>query len=160
MNSALTIGALVAAAVATVAVGAYGLRRSRTTSDFLVASRTVAPHLNAAAISGEYLSAASFLGVAALIAKYGTDDITSQEWARRVLKHGLHEINNNIDRAKSLYQRGGVKIFAVATVEVINKGLPKSSRMSLDEASGEEDRQSSKTEVMPCGGGRAACDSL
>ncbi len=73
MNSVLTVGALLAAAVATVAVGAYGLRRSRTTSDFLVASRTVAPHLNAAAISGEYLSAASFLGVAALIAKYGAD---------------------------------------------------------------------------------------
>lgn len=73
MNSALTVSALLAAAVATVAVGAYGLRRSRTTSDFLVASRTVPPHLNAAAISGEYLSAASFLGVAALIAKYGAD---------------------------------------------------------------------------------------
>ena len=73
MNSALTVSSLLAAAVATVAVGAYGLRRSRTTSDFLVASRTVAPHLNAAAISGEYLSAASFLGVAALIAKYGAD---------------------------------------------------------------------------------------
>lgn len=73
MNSTLTVSALLAAAVATVAVGAYGLRRSRTTSDFLVASRTVPPHLNAAAISGEYLSAASFLGVAALIAKYGAD---------------------------------------------------------------------------------------
>jgi len=73
VNSVLTVSALLAAAVATVAVGAYGLRRSRTTSDFLVASRTVAPHLNAAAISGEYLSAASFLGVAALIAKYGAD---------------------------------------------------------------------------------------
>lgn len=64
---------LIAAAVATVAVGAYGLRVSRTTSDFLVASRTVPPHLNGAAISGEYLSAASFLGVAGLIAKYGAD---------------------------------------------------------------------------------------
>jgi len=64
---------LLAAAVATVAVGAYGLRVSRTTSDFLVASRSVPPHLNAAAISGEYLSAASFLGVAGLIAKYGAD---------------------------------------------------------------------------------------
>jgi Na+(H+)/acetate symporter ActP len=73
VNSTLTVSALLAAAVATVAVGAYGLRRSRTTSDFLVASRTVPPHLNAAAISGEYLSAASFLGVAALIAKYGAD---------------------------------------------------------------------------------------
>ncbi len=71
--TALTSGALIAAAVATVAVGAWGWRVSRTTSDFLVASRTVPPYLNAAAISGEYLSAASFLGVAGLIAKYGAD---------------------------------------------------------------------------------------
>lgn len=74
MNStALTATALIGAAVASVAVGAYGLRLSRTTSDFLVASRSVRPRMNAAAISGEYLSAASFLGIAALIAKYGAD---------------------------------------------------------------------------------------
>ncbi len=54
-------------------MGAWGWRVSRTTSDFLVASRSVQPRLNAAAISGEYLSAASFLGVAGLIAKYGPD---------------------------------------------------------------------------------------
>lgn len=71
--TALTAGGLLAAAVATVAVGAYGVRLARTTSDFLVASRTVGPRWNAAAISGEYLSAASFLGVAGLIAKYGAD---------------------------------------------------------------------------------------
>lgn len=72
-STALTATALIAAAVATIAVGAWGWRVSRTTSDFLVASRSVQPHLNAAAISGEYLSAASFLGVAGLIAKYGAD---------------------------------------------------------------------------------------
>lgn len=72
-ETALTAAGLVTAALATIGVGAYGLRVSRTTSDFLVASRTVPPHLNAAAISGEYLSAASFLGVAGLIAKYGAD---------------------------------------------------------------------------------------
>lgn len=71
--TALTAGGLLASAVATVAVGAYGVRLARTTSDFLVASRTVGPQWNAAAISGEYLSAASFLGVAGLIAKYGAD---------------------------------------------------------------------------------------
>lgn len=54
-------------------VGLLGVRLARTTSDFLVASRGVGPRLNAAAISGEYLSAASFLGVAGLIAKYGAD---------------------------------------------------------------------------------------
>ena len=69
----LTAAALLLAAVATVLVGAYGGRLSRTTSDFLVASRTVGPRWNAAAISGEYLSAASFLGVAGLVAKYGAD---------------------------------------------------------------------------------------
>jgi Na+(H+)/acetate symporter ActP len=54
-------------------IGAYGVRFARTTNDFLVASRTVRPAWNAAAISGEYLSAASFLGVAGLIAVYGPD---------------------------------------------------------------------------------------
>ncbi|KUI38587.1 cation acetate symporter [Mycobacterium sp. GA-2829] len=72
-GSPLTAVALLAAAVATIAIGAYGVRFSRTTSDFLVASRTVGPQWNAAAVSGEYLSAASFLGVAGLIAKYGAD---------------------------------------------------------------------------------------
>ncbi|MDP9798644.1 Na+(H+)/acetate symporter ActP [Catenuloplanes nepalensis] len=59
--------------VATVAIGFYGLRLARTTSDFLVASRMVSPAWNAAAIGGEYLSAASFLGVAGLILKFGVD---------------------------------------------------------------------------------------
>src|SRR6188508_2896396 len=69
----LTAAALLAAALATVGIGVYGGRLSRTTSDFLVASRSIGPQWNAAAISGEYLSAASFLGVAGLIAKYGAD---------------------------------------------------------------------------------------
>ncbi|GLZ02193.1 cation acetate symporter [Actinoplanes sp. NBRC 103695] len=64
---------LVVVILATVAIGAYGLRFARTTSDFLVASRSVSPAWNAAAISGEYLSAASFLGVAGLILRYGVD---------------------------------------------------------------------------------------
>ncbi|EME22968.1 sodium/solute symporter [Rhodococcus triatomae] len=69
----VTVVALIAAALATVVIGFYGVRLARTTSDFLVASRSVGPRWNAAAISGEYLSAASFLGVAGLIAKYGAD---------------------------------------------------------------------------------------
>ncbi len=72
-GSPLTAAALLLAAVATVVIGSWGVRLSRTTSDFLVASRSVGPRWNAAAISGEYLSAASFLGVAGLIAKYGAD---------------------------------------------------------------------------------------
>ena len=58
---------------ATLVVGVFGLRISRTTSDFFVASRRVGPFLNASAISGEYLSAASFLGVAGLVLLRGVD---------------------------------------------------------------------------------------
>lgn len=57
---------VVAVSLATAAVGSRGLRVSRTRDDFLVAARQVPSALNAAAISGEYLSAASFLGVAGL----------------------------------------------------------------------------------------------
>jgi Na+(H+)/acetate symporter ActP len=73
MTHGYAIGALVVVAVTTVAVGALGLRRVRTTSDFYVASRAVSPQWNAAAIGGEYLSAASFLGIAGLILAYGYD---------------------------------------------------------------------------------------
>jgi cation/acetate symporter len=65
----------VAVALATALIGFYGLRISRTTSDFYVASRTVRPWWNASAIGGEYLSAASFLGVAGLILVSGSDGL-------------------------------------------------------------------------------------
>jgi len=71
--SPYTVPAIIVVTLATVAIGAYGLRLARTTSDFLVASRSVSPTWNAAAIGGEYLSAASFLGVAGLVLKFGVD---------------------------------------------------------------------------------------
>ncbi|WP_128377096.1 cation acetate symporter [Streptomyces cavernae] len=73
MNENYAVPAVALVVVATVLVGAFGLRISRTTSDFYVASRTVGPRLNAAAISGEYLSAASFLGIAGLVLIQGPD---------------------------------------------------------------------------------------
>ena len=69
----VVIAAMAVAAIASAVIGAYGVRARRSTSDFLVASRTVRPSANAAAISGEYLSAASFLGVAGLILRNGAD---------------------------------------------------------------------------------------
>ena len=65
------VAAIAAVTLLTVAVGARGVRIARTPDDFLVAAREVPPGLNAAAISGEYLSAASFLGVAGLIVSQG-----------------------------------------------------------------------------------------
>ena len=73
--SAGAIATLAALAVSllTLTVGAYSVSVARTTSDFYVASRSVGPATNAAAISGEYLSAASFLGVAGLVMARGVD---------------------------------------------------------------------------------------
>jgi cation/acetate symporter len=63
--------AISAVTLGTLGLGAWGVRFVRTTSDLLVASRTVTAWWNAAAISGEYLSAASFLGIAGLELKLG-----------------------------------------------------------------------------------------
>jgi Na+(H+)/acetate symporter ActP len=70
------IWALAGISLVTVATFYIGFRSSRmasTTQDFLVARRTVRSRRNAAAVSGEYLSAASFLGVAGLVLKDGAD---------------------------------------------------------------------------------------
>ena len=73
MNATYGIVAITFVCVLTLGIGAFGLRLSRTTSDFYVASRAVSPRLNASAIGGEYLSAASFLGVAGLVYSLGVD---------------------------------------------------------------------------------------
>ncbi|MBG0831076.1 cation acetate symporter [Planomonospora sp. ID67723] len=73
MSTAYGVTAVVLVVLAAVLIGAFGIRLSRTTSDFYVASRTVSPLWNASAIGGEYLSAASFLGIAGLILAYGAD---------------------------------------------------------------------------------------
>jgi cation/acetate symporter len=67
----VTALAVVPVVLATLLIGARGVAALRSTSDFLVASRRVSPTLNAAAVSGEYLSAASFLGTAGLVVKNG-----------------------------------------------------------------------------------------
>jgi Na+(H+)/acetate symporter ActP len=59
--------------VATVALGMFATRKAKTASDFFVAGRSVGVLMNASAISGEYLSAASFMGIAGLVMKSGYD---------------------------------------------------------------------------------------
>ncbi len=73
LNPTAGWAAVTVVSVVTLAIGALGLRVSRTTSDFYVASRQVGPLWNASAIGGEYLSAASFLGVAGLVLAFGAD---------------------------------------------------------------------------------------
>lgn len=68
MGVALAVAPVV---LMTLLIGVRGVAAMRTTSDFLVASRRISPLVNSAAVSGEYLSAASFLGVAGLVVKDG-----------------------------------------------------------------------------------------
>ncbi|PWW62040.1 sodium/solute symporter [Actinokineospora spheciospongiae] len=67
------VAGIVAVGLATFTIGFRSARQASTTQDFLVARRTVRSRRNAAAVSGEYLSAASFLGVAGLVLKDGAD---------------------------------------------------------------------------------------
>lgn len=67
MSEPASIAAVVTVTLVTAIIGARGVRVARTPEDFLVAARQVPPFLNASAISGEYLSAASFLGIAGLV---------------------------------------------------------------------------------------------
>ena len=75
INPAVALLSVLLVSVATVLIAVNGLRLSRTTGDFYVASRTVKPWWNASAIGGEYLSAASFLGIAGLIVVSGQDGL-------------------------------------------------------------------------------------
>ena len=57
----------------TVAMGFWSAGRSKSAGDFFVAGRSVSVGWNASAISGEYLSAASFMGVAGMVMTSGYD---------------------------------------------------------------------------------------
>ena len=73
MSHLASVTSVAVVVLVTVLVAAFGTRVSRTTSDFYVAGRSVRPWWNASAIGGEYLSAASFLGVAGLVLVEGAD---------------------------------------------------------------------------------------
>src|SRR5437879_6987993 len=71
----LTFSALTVAA--TIWLGFWAARKSKTAHDFYVAGRSVSVGLNASAISGEYLSAASFMGVAGMVMSVGYEALWS-----------------------------------------------------------------------------------
>lgn len=59
--------------VVTIWMGFRSAKTSKSASDFFVAGRSVSVGWNASAISGEYLSAASFMGIAAMVMAVGYD---------------------------------------------------------------------------------------
>ncbi|MEO7099161.1 MAG: cation acetate symporter [Luteolibacter sp.] len=59
--------------VITIIMGFRSAKSSKSASDFFVAGRSVSVGWNASAISGEYLSAASFMGIAGMVMLSGYD---------------------------------------------------------------------------------------
>lgn len=72
------------------------------------------------------------------IAKNGSDDVTAPAWRERVLRHGLNTISDAIDRGNMLYSGKGARISAIATLEIINKGVRANSRIHIVEHSGDD----------------------
>jgi cation/acetate symporter len=61
--------------VATLAITGWAARRTKTTSEFFAAGSKVTGFQNGLALAGDYMSAASFLGIAGLVAKSGFDGL-------------------------------------------------------------------------------------
>ena len=59
--------------IVTIWMGFRSAKTSKTAGDFFVAGRSVSVGWNASAISGEYLSAASFMGIAGMVMSSGYD---------------------------------------------------------------------------------------
>ena len=72
-NKGLTIGMFVVLVAATLGITVWARRSTRGTGQFYTAGGEFSPLQNGIAISGDYLSAASFLGIAGIIALSGYD---------------------------------------------------------------------------------------
>src|SRR6516165_6226518 len=61
--------------LATLAITGWAARRTKTTSEFFTAGAKVTAVQNGLALAGDYMSAASFLGIAGLVATSGFDGL-------------------------------------------------------------------------------------
>ncbi|MGI8857007.1 MAG: solute symporter family protein [Thermomicrobiales bacterium] len=69
----LTLGLFLIIIAITLGITYWASQRVRTTTDFYAAGRTITGWQNGIAVAGDYMSAASFLGIAGLIALNGYD---------------------------------------------------------------------------------------
>jgi cation/acetate symporter len=59
----------------TLAITWWAARRTRTTDQFYAAGRSISASQNGLALAGDYMSAASFLGIAGLVSTTGFDGL-------------------------------------------------------------------------------------
>jgi cation/acetate symporter len=72
---AVAIGFFFVFIAASFAITWWAARHTRNTEDFYAAGRRVSGFQNGLALSGDYMSAASFLGIAGIVALYGFDGL-------------------------------------------------------------------------------------
>src|SRR6187455_2246817 len=72
-NRGLTIALFVAVVAVTLYITFWASRQSKTAADYYAGGRSFSGFQNGLAVSGDYMSAASFLGIAGAIALYGYD---------------------------------------------------------------------------------------
>ncbi|MFL6046730.1 MAG: cation acetate symporter [Propionibacteriaceae bacterium] len=72
-NRALTIGLFLAVVAVTLYITFWASRQSKTAADYYAGGRNFSGFQNGLAVSGDYMSAASFLGISGAIALYGYD---------------------------------------------------------------------------------------
>ncbi|HEY0357678.1 MAG TPA: cation acetate symporter, partial [Mycobacteriales bacterium] len=73
MNRTLTILLFLAFVAVTLGITVWASRQTKTASDFYAGGRSFSGFQNGLAIGGDYMSAASFLGIAGIIALFGYD---------------------------------------------------------------------------------------
>jgi cation/acetate symporter len=73
MNRSLTITLFLIFVAITLGITIWASRQTKTATDFYAGGRSFSGFQNGMAIGGDYMSAASFLGIAGLIALYGYD---------------------------------------------------------------------------------------
>jgi cation/acetate symporter len=73
--NAIAMAFFVAFILITLGITYWAARRTRTTEEFYAAGRTVSAGQNGLALAGDYMSAASFLGIAGLVSTTGFDGL-------------------------------------------------------------------------------------
>ena len=73
--SAVAIVFFVLFIVIALGISYWAARRTRTTEQFYAAGHSITGFQNGAALAGDYMSAASFLGIAGLVALFGFDGL-------------------------------------------------------------------------------------
>jgi cation/acetate symporter len=74
-TNAVAIACFLVFIAVTLGITWWAARRTRTTEEFYAAGRTIRPGQNGLALAGDYMSAASFLGIAGLVSTSGFDGL-------------------------------------------------------------------------------------